>query len=339
MADDELLSEPTIHDQLNVQIRGWHNEDENEARSFAGNVMSFVREWSRYLDLSLLDEVVIAYDYEQALANASGEERESSPTTNEFGTGAAMALTLPDGEGSVRSKVVISTYMVTQMFDEDDSLERRLAQQTLAHELVHVDDLAFLATTFPGGMMAAGHSAADDNALMMICDGARSEYSATMRTAVIEPSIGDGWIDMLGDVLRDAESEMLENRKKYQREQMTLDEFWLWGRERARFIFQALGYAVGHVDGVMRSENIPQDVKDQQGAKLAEIEEMSLGWLIGDTREAMQPIMEQESWTGLEVLDPLLDVGDRLLQEFGLFLSERDGELYIDIPFRGLIDL
>lgn len=240
MADDDL-PEPSIHSKLSVQIRGWHNDDEDEARAFGSEIMSFVSEWSRYLDLSLLDEVVIAFDYEQALADASGVERDSGPTTNEFGTGAAMALTLPDGEGSVRSKVVISNYMVAQICDEDDSLEKRLAHQTLVHELVHVDDLALLATTYPGGVMKAAHSDARNNALMLICDSARSEYSATKRTAHMEPSIGDGWIDMLAEVLEDAENEMLENRKKYQRHQIELEEFWLWGRERARFIFQSLG--------------------------------------------------------------------------------------------------
>ena len=66
---------------------------------------------------------------------------------------------------------------------------------------------------------------------------------------------------------------------------------------------------------------------------------MELGWLVPETRKALRPIMEQSAWSGLEAFDPLIEVGERLLNAFGIFTRLEHGMLYVDVPLTGWGDL
>lgn len=341
MADDDLPP-PTLRETFSISINGWVTDSDDEARTFGGRLMSFTRDYSRYLDLSLLEKIVVAWDYQAALAEVSGQDEQAIaiPTSNEFGQGAAMALPMRDGDGNgLKTVVVIQTAMISQMFDDEDSEVARMSRQSFVHELIHVDDQAHFAKTFPGGPWAGEARDMRHGALLLMAEAAYAEYSATCRTAFLEPATGLDFLDMLSHALSDAHEEMLERRKKYQRHQLSLDDFWIWARERARFIFQAVGYALGHYDGAMAMDDLDGELRDQLDNKMATIEAMSLGWIVEGTREAVLPIYKQEVWTGMEILEPTAKLAERLLNEFGLYTSLRDAHLYIDIPYRGLIDL
>lgn len=341
MTDDDLPP-PSLSEKFSINLNGWVTDDEDEARAFGERLMNLTREYSRYLDLSLLEKVVVAWDYPAALAEISGQAGKTAviPTSNEFGQGAAMTLPMRGEDGDAfKTVVVIQTGLISQMFNEDDNSIARLSMQSFIHELVHVDDQAHFAKTFPGGPWAGAARDLRHGSLLRMTEGAYAEYSATRRTAVLDPATGLEFLDLLASALREAHEEMLDRRKKYQRHQLDLDDFWIWAEERARFIFQALGYALGHYDGALALEDLDGELKAQLQDKILEIEAMPLGWLVDATREAILPIYQQKDWTGMEVLEPTAELAERLLNEFGLYTSLRDEQLYIDIPFRGLIDL
>ena len=62
---------------------------------------------------------------------------------------------------------------------------------------------------------------------------------------------------------------------------------------------------------------------------------MELGWLVPETRNAVLPIMEQPAWSGLEAFDPLIAVGERLLNAFGISTRLEQELLYVDVPLTG----
>ena len=330
-------AEPSLRSDFMVAISGWDTDDEEDARRFGQMLLELTRSYSQFLELGLLEKIVVAYDYRAALAalESGGQRTAAEPTSNEFGEGGAMAVTVRRGD-AVASVVVIWTPLVRQLFAAQETEEKALAGHTFAHELIHVDDLAFMHRTFPGGALATWERDPCHGALLSIASPAYSEYSASRRSAFAKPDLGLAYFDMLAACLADAVRDVAIERRKY-RMHGNLDAFWNWAHERARFIFQALGYAIGHAEWVIAAEVDPA-VKEQHRASLDKIAASELGWLVDACRMALLPIFEQSEWRSLDVYDPLNVVAEKLLNTFGLYPSLREGGLYIDIPFRGLFD-
>lgn len=298
MAEDEARREPTLSPTTAVHIRGWSGGGEAEARRFGERILTLTHEYSRWLDLSRLSRIVLAADYRAAVAEVASVDGEANvATANEFAEAAATALMTVE-EGALRSVLVAWTPMMLRMFDDLDSVEKRSALQAFVHELVHVDDQAFLDKTFPGGAMAAVESDDRHGALLLMVSPAQSEYSATSRTAMIEPSAGFEFLDLLERTIGDATSDVRRQRRLYRIGDISLETFWPWVQERCRFIFQTLGYAVGHADGILNNERADEALKERFRTRLKTIEAMELGWLVAETRAAVQPIMERGAGPG-----------------------------------------
>ena len=333
MADAVLEREITLVPGTAVHIRGWDRSDSDGARLFGERVLALTQEYSRWLDLSRLSRIIIASDYRAAVADVRSVDGGASvATSNGYAEGAAAAL-LTVEDNHLRSVMVVWTPMIARIFEAEDSFERRAALQTFVHELVHVDDQAFLDKTFPGGAGAMAAKDDRDAALLLMVSPAPSEYSAANRTAVIEPTTGYAFVNMLERTLADVVSDVRRQLQLYRVGKIDLETFWSWVQERGRFIFQALGYALGHCDGIARSDD--EELKESFREALARVEAMELGWLIAETRAALLLIMEQPAWNGLEVFDPLIQLGERLLNAFGIFTRLDRGRLYIDVPTAG----
>lgn len=338
MAGDEAEREPTLSPTTAVHVRGWSDGGEAEARRFGERVLALAHEYSRWLDLSRLSRIVLAADYRAAVAEvASVDGGANVATANEFAEATATALMSVEG-GRLTAVLVVWTPMVLRMFDEKDGPDKRSALQAFVHELVHVDDQAFLDRTFPGGAMAAVESDNRHGALLLMVSPAQSEYSATSRTAMIEPNAGFEFLDLLERTIGDAVADVGRQRQLYRIGSISLEAFWPWVQERCRFIFQALGYAVGHADGILKNDRADEALKARFRARLETIEAMELGWLIDETRDAVRPIMEQAAWTGLDAFEPLIELGERLLNRFGLFTRLENEMLYVDVPLNSMRD-
>ena len=339
MADQKFEREPTLPSDTAVHVRGWDPADAAAARLFGERVLALTYEYSRWLDLSRLSRIILASDYRAAVADVACVGGGTNvATSNKFGEGAATALmTLEDQR--LKSVLIVWPPMIARIFEAEDTVERRIALQTYVHELVHVDDQAFLDKTFPGGAMGVVESDDRHGALLLMVSPAQAEYSAASRTAMIEPTTGVEFLNMLERTIADALSDVRRQRQLYRVGGISLETFWPWVQERGRFIFQALGYALGHSDGILRSERADDGLKEGFTAALARIEAMELGWLVPETRNALRPIMEQSAWSGLEAFDPLIEVGERLLNAFGIFTRLEQGMLYVDLPLTGWEDL
>jgi hypothetical protein len=336
--DEDPLPLPSLAANAAIELRGWHTEDSDEARLFANRLMALTSDYSRWLDLSRLSRIILSYDYHGALAEVRGiGDQPNVATSNDFADGAAMAV-LTEEDGTLKSVLVVWTPLVVRMFDEEDSLEKRMSVQSYVHELVHVDDQAFLDRTYPGGALAMRNRDDRHGMLLGIVAPAHSEYSATSRTAIMEPSTGFELVGLLKRAITDVVADVRRQRRLYRVGDLTLQEFWPWLEERCRFIFQSLGYALGHADGIIGSEEADDEMKERYRSELRVIEVMDLGWLVPETRSALQPIMTQEAWTGLEVFDALTDVAERLLNAFGVYTRLEGEAFYVDVPLTGWHD-
>jgi hypothetical protein len=335
--DPDHESRPeTLYAACNVNVRGWDNDDEDEARAFAGTVLGLARAFSKYLDLSRLESIVIGYDYPEALASVTGAATDSAPTVNEYGEGSAMAVTVVRDDQPWKV-VVIWTPLVRQIADETHE-NHKLALHTFWHELVHVDDLQYFATTFPGGWRAARERNAMEGAFMAMVNPCQSEYSAARKSAFFKPDYGHGYLEMLEASLKDVDEQIREARIAY-RLHGDMGVLWPIVTERVRFLFQAMGYALGHVDGVGHANDADGALMAQYEERLAKAAALPSGWILEETRKASQTLFDTNPWPSLDVFSDLIGIAEKLINQFGLYPRVAGEDLYIDAPYTSILDL
>ncbi|MEY9097983.1 hypothetical protein ABIA24_000892 [Sinorhizobium fredii] len=338
VSNDLSLPEPTLYPKFSVQVRGWENDITEEVTEFAQVILAETYDISRYLDLSRLESIVIGADYREALesVNEASAQPTAAPTSNEYGQGAAMARhVMRDDE--IWSVVVIWTPLVRQIADKDHELHK-FALHIFFHELVHVDDLRLFSRTYPGGWKAAKPRDGRDLYLQSIVNPCQSEYSAQRRSAWVDPEAGFELLNMLEKVLLDVDNQVREERLKY-RLHGDMDVLWPIVFERLTFLFQCLGYGLGHADWAINARGDDPERANRYERRLNELAELPSGWLLADCRKAVQPFFEMENWSGMEVFDPLIEVAEKLLNQYGMFTSASGDGIYVDMPYTGLHDL
>ena len=328
----------TLPSKCSVKIRSWENQNEAEARDFGWAVMSLAKELSRYLDLSRLESVVIGWDYAEALASVDcgGGIPPAAPTANEYGQGGAMAVHMVRND-DIWSVVVIWTGLVRQLYQPDHP-EHKLALQTFIHELVHVNDLRLFSRTYPGGWRAAKPKDGRDANLQPIVNPCQSEYSAQRRAAWAAPEHGLDLLEMLGEAMKDVHDQIRSARRSY-RVHGDMDKYWSVVVERLTFLFQAIGYGLGHADWVEANADDHPELAVRYRAKIRDLAAYPLGWVLDACRDAVQPFFVLQEWADLEIYDPLIEVLERLLNQNGMYTRAHGDDIYVDIPYTGFHDL
>ena len=323
VADDaktsEGMREATLNPNINVSLRGWNDEDENEARTLGHRMIGLAREISKACDLSHLRSIVIGCDYQEALHSVKLEgEDDHVATANEFATGAAMAVH-QKLDGELWSTVVIWTPLVRNLF-EDGHPDSKLAFQTFLHELMHVADVAKFTATFPGGWENARPENERDGHLQAIGNPLRSEYFAQRGAAWVLPEFGFGYIDLLEEVVGKINDQIVEARAELD-DTGDLAAFWEAARSRVSFLFQSMGYALGHVDGILcRREDDDEHaaVSEKYEKRLEELQRYPSGWVVAEAAEQGRRFFEMEKWSGMKDFEPLTDLVERYLNFHGV---------------------
>lgn len=328
----------TLPSTCSVNIRGWETDNEAEAREFGQGVMFLAKELSRYLDLSHLESIVIAWDYAEALSSIDRGDGlpPAAPTANEYGQGGAMAVNVVRND-EIWSVVVVWTGLVRPL-NQTDHPEHKLAFQSFIHELVHVHDIRLFARTFPGGWRAAKPRDGRDANLQLIVNPCQSEYTAQRRAAWAAPEHGLDLLDMLSEAMKDVDAQIRSARLSY-RVHGDMNKFWPVVAERLTFLFQAIGYGLGHADWVEATADDHPELAARYRAKLEDLAGYSLGWTLDACRDAVQPFFHLEKWINLEIYDPLIQVLERLLNQNGMYTHTHGDNMYVDMPYTGVHDL
>lgn len=334
----DRLPPETLPSAFSVSLRGWPSEEEADARELGSGVLALAKSISRQLDLSQLEAIVIAMNYEEALASLERGDgvAPAVPTSNEYGQGGAMScLVVRDDEPW--SVVVIWAPLLRQILDREHP-NHGFALMLLVHELVHVDDLRLLGSTFPGGWRAAKARDGREQELLPVVYPCASEYSAQRRSAWLAPEHGLQLLEMLGEAMVEVDDQIRSGRRRY-RVDGDLQTFWSIVVRRLTFLFQALGYGLGHADWAANDAKEHPELAKRYSDKVKELERLPVGWLIEACRAGVQPYMKLKAWEDLSVYDPLIAVLETLLNGYGMF-TRIDGEgMYVDMPFTGLHDL
>jgi hypothetical protein len=137
--------------KLVVSVKGFADAD--VARAMGYGMGDLVRELGRYIDVSTLDGITVAVDYDAALRELDrGIEglRPLEKTSDEGLVGVAKAPLVRRGDEVKTHMVFDAAYVCCLALEDQDPEDVRLAIALVAHECAHVEEHAVRDRQFPG---------------------------------------------------------------------------------------------------------------------------------------------------------------------------------------------
>jgi hypothetical protein len=322
---EKLISSSTLPAGLSVSVSGSF-PTEADAQLLSNTVYGFLKVFGALLNLEALDGVTVADDYHSALAGIDrgfGTIGTPTPTNDTFGTGFAMSLPVIR-DGIFKTHIVLDSRLVRPLTDSENDLYK-FAIHTLCHESAHAHDHLMQSRAFPG-FYGSRLNDYRDGVLTELALAAWDEYIASRLSA------SWGTEDYCSQ-FEDALCSMLKSAK--QRGNECIDRFSdsrdvnKTVKELAD-VYGALltraSYLIGHLDGL-----------NLEFAK----ESVSFFTLIDKTDWFSEIWVEYVSclealyasygeWTGVEVLEPLKQVFEKLLRTGGVgFVLLPTGNYYV----------
>ncbi|GGZ32372.1 hypothetical protein [Asticcacaulis endophyticus] len=325
--DEHVMSLP---ESFSISIDGWTTGDEVDARAFANSLLNLTRELSTILDLSRLKALIVTTDYNAATASTSHGELvgPGEPTDNEYGTGLAMARNVIIDE-DIWSEVVIYVGLVQNIFSQGHE-SQPASLLTFVHELRHVHDTRVFSRSYPGGWQSALPRDGRDRNLQPIVNPLQSEYCAQRAAAWAAPADGLHLINMLEGPLRDLEEQMEAARTAFFVHD-NLELFWESVAGRLKFLFQCLGYALGHYDYIEQNIDEHPALYEEYRQRLDALKNLPSGWLIEASQKSVEPFWSLDAWTGMEIYDEVEGILERLLNGFGVRTSVWEHGIWIEV--------
>ena len=145
----------TVSKDILGTMQGSTGETEEERKEFLDKLLTYVAVISTDIDMSGLDGITVAVDYENALAEfdsgvevLKGKSR-LKPTNDGTALGVAMTPALLK-YGEVKSHMFFNYYFVKGIGCDRDSEEFQTALCIVAHECAHVEATSKFDSAFPG---------------------------------------------------------------------------------------------------------------------------------------------------------------------------------------------
>lgn len=134
--------------------------DEESKIQLARYTGDYLRELSKHFDLSSLDGVTVAQDYNQALLELDRGFQTEHLLSPSQGRVIGIAMTpAVIRDGCVKSHIVLNSWYIKSLLDEKDP-NYNYAIHVLAHECGHVEVTAKFEASFPGFLATRTHETA-----------------------------------------------------------------------------------------------------------------------------------------------------------------------------------
>ena len=149
----------TVSKDILGTIRGLTGETEEERKEFLDKLLTYVAVISTDIDMSGLDGITVAVDYENALAEfdrgveaLKEKSRRLKPTNDETAFGVAMTP-ISRKDGKIKSHMFFRYDTVRGIGCDPDSEEFQTAVHVVAHECAHVEAASKFDSAFPGVLL------------------------------------------------------------------------------------------------------------------------------------------------------------------------------------------
>lgn len=326
---DGLPEDLTIPSDLQFSARGFPDEDyAKEAMYKLHSVLSVI---SQYIDLTDLDGVTVAFDYDEALAELDrGYETTYKLTaTKNVAIGVAMAPSVIR-DGAIKTHLVLNANYALSILEEpgEETEFFRQSFHLVAHECAHVEVTSAFDTSFPGFLLQKAHSNILDNMRWQVILAAWDEYAACRITGSIGRDPTDDYLETLVKVLGDTRGQTFEMIKAYQ----THGDVGRVAEEVYRKLGDLLKYS-SYFLGAVAAREAPET----HPAALTEGAEFD--WFapfyerLIEVHESLWN--EFRSWKELGAFEAIGDILEDMAESIGIEASRQSDDLiHFNIPYR-----
>ncbi|RVT39649.1 hypothetical protein [Sphingobium algorifonticola] len=321
---------PTTAPTVPVTVKGFTNQ---EAGAELGKVVGeCIMSLGSFIDLSTLEGVTIAIDYDAALAEADqGMEglRPLDRTDTEEMQGVAKSCQVLR-DGIVKTHLVFSAEMLVPLIAGDAVTEddRKTSIGIIAHECGHVEVNARLEALVPDARLGARIADSERAVLFQIAEICWSEYAVCRLTARFAPMQNSQHAETVAAVAIGARERAREHIKSYR---LHGDDYRVIGEAGSELCqpLKAAAYLLGGMDAdglCWAAFAAARDAVDTGG----------FGALIDELHVACRDLWDRaEDWTADEdMMAPLIAVARRAFRDGGIiFWQDAAGEWGISVPF------
>lgn len=321
---------PTTARAVSVSVQGIMNAPAAEA---LGKVVGeCIIELASFMDLSTLDGVTVAVDYDSALAGIDQGMvglRPLDRTNTEEVQGVAKTCQVVR-DGKIKSHLVFNAAMLVPLIAEEETTpeDRQSAIGIIAHECGHVQVNAYLEDRVPDARLGARIGDFERAVLFQIAEICWGEYAVCRLSARFAPQQNRQHAETVAAVLPGTRTRANERLKQYR---LHGDLHRLIGEAGSELCqpVKAASYLLGGMDADGKSW------ADFARARQA-IDAAGYGTLIDGLHEECRALWNsQAQWTpGQDVFAPLLKVARDTFASGGIhFARDADGHCRLDVPF------
>ncbi|WKL23433.1 hypothetical protein QYR00_23155 (plasmid) [Agrobacterium tumefaciens] len=317
--------------QIQVTVQGITNQ--YGAECLGQQMFHILREVGEYIDISALDGVTVAVDYDEALRDLDRGVEGLAPLsrTNDEGlAGVGKSIVVMRGD-AVKTHIVLSAGPVCPIVLEEadrDEEDFRTAIAIIAHECAHVEENAFREDQFPGIHFRppTGHFIRDHE--QHFAEACWGEYAVCRLSAGFAVNEEARFRDNLAVRLKDCRGRARDGIRSYRLHGDVVRVF----QEVGIVILEPLriaSYLFGHLDGMNESDNLCEVAPELP------TEDQAFVRAIGRLVEQLRGLWDTRGdWPSYDALIDVGAVGFRLFEEFGVHAQPQpDGQAYINVPF------
>lgn len=317
---------PTAPENFCISLRCFGTEE--HARQFGNLVAMWVRELSRHIDLSNLDGITIAGDYNQALLDLDRgyETKHKLTPSDEFAFGVAMTPAVIR-DGKLKSHMLFNAAVLLPLEDENhEGFE--LALHTLAHECAHVEVTQRFDTAFPNVLLRSKAPNLHEHAREEIIKACWDEFAVTWICAPFgeDPTAGyeETFIHVLNETRPKANRLIKAYRVHGNVEQIMVEIYGTYG-----VLMKFSCYHLGNMFGRGLSvDDLPNTKAVLEGH-----------WFKPhfERLDAVCKSIAEDygKWSDRSKFEALGDLADEIVREGGLSVSDfrSDGGFHVHVPF------
>lgn len=317
---------PTAPENISVSLRGFDTEE--HALTFGNLVATYVRALSRYIDMSALDGITIAFDYTQALLELDrGYDTDHKLTPSD---GIAMGVAMTPAvirDGKVKSHILFNAGVLLPLEDDKNEFFEQ-ALHTLAHECAHVEVTERYNAAFPGVLLQSKSPNLHAHCRSEIIKACWDEYAVTQICAPFGQRPTDGYeetfITALEQTRPQANARIRAYRLHGNLEEVITEVYGAYGE-----LMKFACYHLGNLAGLgLTLEDVPKTIAALNGHWFAPFFDQ-LKQTCGDIAA------QYGEWADRSAFEALGDLADDIVEDGGMTISDHrdDGSFHVDIPF------
>jgi hypothetical protein len=326
--DWDNLPPTTAPASFNACVKGFTNQEAGQQLGLeVGRVIQVV---GSFMDLSTLDGITIAVDYDQALLELDrGLEglRPLSRSDSEEMQGVAM-LPAVIRDGEVRTHLIFNASMVAALIADEATPEDRASSiAIIAHECAHVQITAEKERSVPDARFGTRIEGYERSVMFQFAEVAWDEYAACRISAPFAPNQNESHAEVVIGSAVEARGRANAAVQQFRRHG-DIDRLVA---EAGPPLFQpmkAAAYLLGGMDAVEAAwsdyPEVRQALETNEFADLVDSMRSELRNL-WDTRDQWDP--------SLDIFEPLLDIAREVFRSGGLhFRTLEDGTCWVEVP-------